>query len=123
MQRVRFTARESSSIAYFFKFATLGLLVIVLASGHYPPAHAQDQGDYGNDHPNSIDLVQNEKLREMNRHLESNDTRLDEQNKVLNELRTGMTHTEGVTEGFGMLLTLMVGGSITFQVRSKKGGS
>jgi hypothetical protein len=92
------------------RLAICALTALVFLSGRYPPALAQSDTKEFTD----------EKFREIDKHLESIDTKVDRQWARQSDVDNRMTHMEGMQEGVGALLTLMVGGSIVIQVRSKK---
>ena len=93
------------------RLAILGMCLGLVLFGGYPRSMAQDHS------PDPA--VQAEQLRELKEKLDSTNAQMQKQWDRVNIIDNSMTHLEGMMEGFGTLLTLMVGGSLTLQIRKK----
>lgn len=96
-----------------FRIASLVFALGLAFSGKYPPARAQKTTCSS---PECI----SQRLDGIDDHLKEDDGKIQRQWERTTATDTAQTHLEGVMEGFGTLLTLMVGGSITLQVRKPK---
>lgn len=111
-------------LLFTLRFLILGVCLAASFSGRYPPAYAQATSR------NSEDTEQDDKIAQIDEHLRNTDKtheedvlalreQLKEQWTVINDEKNTSSHNQGIVEGFGILLTFMVGGSITLQIRKK----
>ena len=94
--------------ALYLRAACLFMAIWVTFSGRFPPARAQQPVQ---------ETVESLKFTNVDKHLDSIDAKIDRQWARANDVDSRMTHMEGMVEGFGALFTLMLSGSIVFQVR------
>lgn len=93
----------------------LGILAICLwavFSGNYPPAAAQSPRS-------SEDTQQDDRLSNLETDQKDLRSNIEKTIDKINEIKNADSENQGLVKGFGFVLTLMVGGSLTLQIRKK----
>lgn len=112
-------------LLFTLRFLILGVCLAACFSGRYPPAYAQYAPSR-----NSEDTEQDDKISQIDEHLRNSDhtheddirgirDTIKDQQASINEMKNTDSRNQGIIETFGGLLTFMVGGSITIQLRKK----